>query len=319
MKKLILAAAIAATTAGSASAATIYESKGFTYKLKGDFQIQLRKDVGKDQNLNVDFDDVELKNSVIYDLGNDMKAFGQLDFGYKNAANGKDHGKDKNDSSQLEEAYVGMEFGNVSVSVGQQNFAVDEFGVDGQLEDDVDEDRFDATATDGNDVVRVDVNMDNFTLILSTELEADSEKSADGKGYDLFVSTSVSGVELGAAYQTFNKKDKADSPDIDVWGVSAMFDAGFAEFGVDYSKSDDGTVEANQYNIITIIPVAATTDLGLGLTKVEEDGKDDVSEWYVNVVYKFPTQKNVSVFAEIADTDEDDVKMGYLAGLRLKF
>ncbi|MBN0989600.1 porin [Amphritea pacifica] len=314
MKKLILAAAIAATTAGSASAATIYEGKGLTYKLKGDFQIQLRKDVGKDQNLNVDFDDLELKNSVIYDLGNDMKAFGQLDFGYKNAANGKD----KESSSQLEEAYVGMQFGNVSVSVGQQNFAVDSFGVDEQLEDELKEDRFDATATDGNDVVRVDVNMDNFTLILSTELEADGEKSADGKGYDLFVSTSVAGVELGAAYQTFDE-DPSTSGDVDVWGVSAMYDAGFAEFGVDYSKSDDGTVEASQYNVITIIPVAATTDLGLGLTKVEEDGQDDVSEWYVNVVYKFPTQKNVSVFAEIADTDEDGVKMGYLAGMRLKF
>lgn len=315
MKKLILAAVIAATTAGSASAATIYEGKGLTYKLKGDFQIQLRKDVGKDQNLNVDFDDLELKNSVIYDLGNDMKAFGQLDFGYKNAANGKD----KEKSSQLEEAYVGMQFGNVSVSVGQQNFAVDSFGVDEQLEDELKEDRFDATATDGNDVVRVDLNMENFTVILSTELEADSEKSADGKGFDIFMSTAVAGVELGAAYQTFNDKKTATSPDVDVWGVSAMYDAGFAEFGVDYSKSDDGTVEASQYNVITIIPVAATTDLGLGLTKVEEDGKDDVSEWYVNVVYKFPTQKNVSVFAEIADTDEDDVKMGYLAGMRLKF
>lgn len=315
MKKLILAAVIAATTAGSASAATIYEAKGLTYKLKGDFQIQLRKDVGTDQNLNVDFDDLELKNSVIYDLGNDMKAFGQLDFGYKNAANGKD----EEDSSQLEEAYVGMAFGNVSVSIGKQNLAVDSFGVDEQLEDELKEDRFDATATDGNDVVRVDVNMDNFTLILSTELEADSEKSADGKGYDLFMSTSVAGVELGAAYQTFNEKDVVNSPDIDVWGLSAMYDAGFAEFGVDYSKSDNGTVEASQYNVITIIPVAETTDLGLGLTKVEEDGKDDVSEWYVNVVYKFPTQKNVSVFAEIADTDEDDVKMGYLAGMRLKF
>ncbi|UTW02490.1 porin [Amphritea atlantica] len=312
MKKLILAAAIAATTAGSASAATIYEGKGLTYKLKGDFQIQLRKDAGEDQKLDVEFDDLELKNSVIYDLGDDMKAFGQLDFGYKNAAEGK------TDSSHLEEAYVGMQFGNVSVSIGQQNFAVDSFGVDAQLEDKLKEDQFDATETSGNDVVRVDVNMDNFTLIATTELEAGSEDSADGKGYDLFVSTSVGGVDLGAAYQNYDE-DPSVSGDVDVWGVSASFDAGFAEFGVDYSKADDGTVETDQYNLMTIVPVAKTTDLGLGMTKVEEDGADDVTEWYANVVYKFPTQKNVSVFAEIADTDEDGVKMGYLAGMRVKF
>ena len=40
MKKLILAASIAAIATGSANAATIYEGKGLTYKLKGDFQVQ---------------------------------------------------------------------------------------------------------------------------------------------------------------------------------------------------------------------------------------------------------------------------------------
>ena len=313
MKKLILAAAIAATTAGSASAASIYEGKGLTYKLKGDFPIQLRKDVGADQKLDVEFDDLELKNTVIYDLGDDMKAFGQLDFGYKNSADAKSG----YNGSQLEEAYVGLQFGNVSVSIGQQDFAVDSFGVDAQIEDKLKEDRFDATATSGNDVVRVDVNMDNFTLIATTELEAASEDSADGKGFDIFLSTSVAGVNLGAAYQNFDE-DPTVSGDVDVWGVSASFDAGFAEFGVDYSKADDGTTETDQYNLMTVVPVADTTDLGLGLTKVD-DGSTDETEWYANVVYKFPAQKNVSVFAEVADTDKDGVKMGYLAGMRVKF
>ena len=41
MKKLVLATAIlAASAAGTASAATIYENNGLTYKLKGDFQIR---------------------------------------------------------------------------------------------------------------------------------------------------------------------------------------------------------------------------------------------------------------------------------------
>ena len=98
-----------------------------------------------------------------------------------------------------------------------------------------------------------------------TELEAGSEDSADGKGYDLFVSTSVGGVDLGAAYQNYDE-DPSVSGDVEVWGVSASFDAGFAEFGVDYSKADDGTVETDQYNLMTIVPVAKTTDLGLGMT-----------------------------------------------------
>ena len=51
----------------------------------------------------------------------------------------------------------------------------------------------------------------------------------------------------------------------------------------------------------------------------ELDGSDDVTGWYANVTYKFPTQKNVSVFAEVADTDKDNADMGFLAGMRVKF
>ena len=51
MKKIILAAVIAATTTGSVSAATIYEGKGLKYELKGDFQLQLRQKVGQDKDL----------------------------------------------------------------------------------------------------------------------------------------------------------------------------------------------------------------------------------------------------------------------------
>lgn len=59
--ELILSAVIAAITAGAANAATIYEGKGLTYKLKGDFQIQLCKDAGDNQKVDVEFDDLEIK------------------------------------------------------------------------------------------------------------------------------------------------------------------------------------------------------------------------------------------------------------------
>jgi len=62
MKKLLLAVAVSTVAAGSVNAATVYEKDGFTYKLNGDFQVQLRKKIGDDTNEYVDFDDLELKN-----------------------------------------------------------------------------------------------------------------------------------------------------------------------------------------------------------------------------------------------------------------
>lgn len=309
MKKLVLATAIlAATAAGTASAATIYDNKGLTFKVKGDFQVQLRQDVGDDQNLDVEFDDLELKNSVVYDLGNGMKAFGQLDFGYKNDAEGKSSG------SHLEEAYVGLDFGSASVSIGQQNYATDEFGVDAAYENKLAEDSFDNQGTSGNDVIRADFNLGAVSVIATTELDAEGENSEDGESFDLFASTELQGVELAAAYQTMKADVNADS--VDTFGISAMADLGMAKIGVDFSSTDD---VQDQINLVAKLGVAKGTKVAIGLNNVEPEQGDDVTEWYANVTYKFPQQKNVSVFAEIADTDEDNVDLGYLAGLRVKF
>lgn len=308
MKKLILAASIAAVATGSANAATIYEGKGLTYKLKGDFQVQLRQDVGDDQNLDVEFDDLELKNSVVYDLNNGLKAFGQLDFGFKNAA------EDKQDGSDLEEAYIGLDFGKVAVSVGKQNFATDEFGVEVAYELRSEADRFEEQGTDGDDTIRVNASLENVYIAASYEIEAEGESSENGQSFDLFVSTELSGVELAAAYQTMEATPTSDSKD--TWGVSAAYDFGVAKLAADFSTTED---VADQYNLAAVIPVDKTTKVAVGMLNIKPETGDDVTEWYANVTYKFPSQKNVSVFAEIADTDEDDVEIGYLAGMRLKF
>ena len=47
MKKILLAVAVSSIAAGSASAATIYEKDGFTYKLNGDFQVQMRQAIAE--------------------------------------------------------------------------------------------------------------------------------------------------------------------------------------------------------------------------------------------------------------------------------
>lgn len=151
MKKLLLAVAVSTVAAGSVNAATIYKKDGLTYKLNGDFQIQFRQATGFDERAEVEYDDMELKNYLAYDLGNEMTAFGRLDVGYKDAAEGKQ------DAINLEEAYVGLKYGVTSVSFGKQDFAGDEFGIEEAYEvETIDEDRFDGVETAGDDTIRID-------------------------------------------------------------------------------------------------------------------------------------------------------------------
>ncbi len=80
MKKVALTTAIAsAILAGSVQAATIYEGNGLKYDLKGDLQVQLRQKIGDNQDQDLEFDDLELKNRVTYNLNEGMSAFAQLD------------------------------------------------------------------------------------------------------------------------------------------------------------------------------------------------------------------------------------------------
>lgn len=163
------------------------------------------------------------------------------------------------------------------------------------------------------------IELENVYIAASHEMDAEDQ---DGEYYDLFVATELAGVELAAAYQQSRAAGAADSAD--TWGVSASYDFGFMNLAADYSTTDDDGTETTQYNVAAVFAVAATTDVALGMGNKDEDNADDITEWYANVTYKFPAARNVSVFAEIAQSDledatGDDADMGFLAGMRVKF
>lgn len=317
MKKLILASAIAAIAANSASAATIYEGKGLTFKMKGDWQIQLRDDYKKSTDMDVEFDDLEIKNTVIYDLNDNLKAFGQLDFGFKDAAEGKQKG------DKLEEAYIGLQFDNIKVLAGKTGLAGDEFGVEGAYETTLEEDMFDAVSSSGDDLIRVEAEFDAVNVVFSHEFKAEGNSSEDGEATDIFVSTDFNAVTLAAAYQTF--RDAGSDNDVNTWGISAEYDAGFVKVGADYSSSeeDGSNSESDVTNLVASFKAAKTTKVKVGYVKLDaSDDADDADTFYANVTYKFPAQKNVSLFAEVSKTDFDngaDVDTDILAGMRIKF
>ena len=311
MKKVALTTAIAAAMlAGSVQAATLYEGNGLKYELKGDMQVQLRQKIGADQDIDLEFDDLELKNRLTYDLGNDMAAFGQLDYSFDKKAN--DPSAD--DGGKLEEAYLGMRFDNIDLRFGKQNYSSDEFGVEKAYETVVVDDIFDLNDDAGDDVVRIDASFDNIFVSVSTDLEAEGNPSSDGnKSTDLFVSTSVGDLGLMAAYQNYQD---AGSDSVTTWGIGAEYDAGFATFGANYGSMDD---TADVYNLVAAFPLSDSTKVALGVQNKDEEAGDKETGWYANVTYKFPEQKGVSLFGEIADSDAADTDPGFLVGMQVKF
>lgn len=308
MKKVALALAVsAAVLSHTASAATIYDDNGLSFKMKGDWQIQLRDNSNKSDETDVEFDDLEIKNTVTYDLGNGLEAFGQLDFSFDSEANDAA----TSDSGKLEEAYLGLRSGGIAVRVGKMNTSGDEFGVEKAYEKPhgVGEDQFEQVKDAGNDVIRLDAEFDNVLVSLSHDVEG---KDGNSDATDLFITADFDALTVAAAYQTVN--NTADS-----WGLSASFDAGFATFGADYSVSDiDGQTEDDTTaNLVAKFNAAETTTVALGFVTEEANGVDN-DAWYGNVTYKFPAQKNVALFAEVSDSDSAE-EVNVMAGMQIKF
>ncbi len=306
-----MAASIVAA-AGAAGAATIYTKDNFSYTVKGDWQIELRQDIGADQDLNVDFDDLEIKNRVEYEINDGLAAFGQLDFGFKKAANA--HGT----SGHLEEAYLGFAMGDVEMLFGKTTSAADEFGVSVDIKGTIDTNAF--PASDGDDLIKISAGLGPVNVIAAYEIEADSETSGDdGTFYDIYADFSIGGLTIAGAYQNyeveFDMFGMIISKDWNTFGVSAAYDCGFATLGIAYSSMED-TMDV--WSIGLEVPLDAVT-LGIGYDINEPDMGDDVTGWYVNAVYAFPSAPNVRLFAEIGDDDSKDSDIGYLAGARILF
>lgn len=249
---------------------------------------------------------------IHYDLGDDLKAFGQLDYSFDPEGNNT-----ASDSAKLEEAYVGLDFGGTTVAIGRQNLAGDEFGVEAALETHTAEDRFEQVADKGNDVIRLDTQIGDATLIASVLLGAETSANAGGEAFDILLATELAGIDWAVAYQTFND-NTLGAEDQNSWGISAAYDAGFAKLAADYSTTDTGATDKRVTNLAAKFKLSANTSSAIGVVSADE-GNVDSREWYANIQHKLAGKKNINIFAELADTDQSGVDLGYLAGLQLTF
>lgn len=334
MRKIvfILAMAMVFVAVNSVQAATVLKKDNLTYQIKGDWQIQFRQDPGTEQDFDLEYDDLELKNSISYDLGNGLSAFGELDFGFNSALDNSDNVN----TDHIEEAYLGIKVSDWKFLVGRTDTAADEFGVEIALEGyGIGDDVFDEFGQlKGDDLIMVIGKIANMVDVRAAyEMQADSESSSNlgGTHYDVYAAVSFAGFKVGAAYQQYNPFERdpvtdSDTSDdvINIWGVMVSYDAKVVKIGIDYgvASADEGSGldEGSVLNVAVTVPAGPVT-IGAGYVMMspEDDAADDVNEWYANIAFKFQSAKNVSLFAEIGDNDIDDYDMGYLAGMRITF
>lgn len=298
MQKTVVAAALGALlSSGAAGAATLVDQDGLKLHLKGDLQVQLFQKPGVDRDLDVDYDDLELKFGAKYDLGNGTSAFGELDIDWKKQGDGSD-------DDVVDDAYVGLAFGAVSVALGRKPWGSDNMYSEQAIEMDG---GIAFADTAGSDTLQLSYAAGDIEAILSVDIEEGEDEAAT----DLYIGGKLAGADVAVAFQSYEATPDADA--VDTVGVLAKFKAGPAKIGVDFSSNDNVDV----VNLSAGMPVAAKTKAAVGVTQVSPDGGDEVLHWYLNATHKL--HKQVSAFVEVGNSDEDDSDMGFLAGMRVKF
>ncbi len=300
IQKSILGAALLVAFEG-ASAATLYKKGDVEWKLKGDFQVQLRRKAGENEDSFVDYDDAEIKNSITYSLDNGAKLFAQVDYDIK--------------KEETEEVYVGMDFGNFTFLIGQTDLPSKDFGHEKAWEGSSFEDTFEETAEESDNQIQLRTQFAGWEFSIARDIE-DAEFDDAGDLVkpkvliDAFLYKEYAGFDFGFAYQELDAEFGSDS--INTFGVGVGTSFGPVEVGLDYSENDSLEVLA----LVTEFSVAPKTNLVASYEVAEEDGVD-INSWYMSLNHKI--HDKITLLGELSNTDEDGSDVAYVLGMRVKF
>jgi predicted porin len=314
VKRVLAAGILTAMVALNAGAAPVYEKDGTKVELKGDLQIQLYQKVGKDQDLKMDYDDLTVAFGAKHELESGLKAFGLLKMDWKKQADGTA-------AAAVDEGFVGLGFGMMSLEWGRLDWGSDSFHIDQAIE--IADGLSSFPEVGGHESAKVTVDFGAAKLILSGDLEV-ADNSSAAEAYLVTNPKKVAGLALGLLYQSFEpdmvEADEeagtaAFKPDaIDTLGVRAQYTINKIALGANYTTNDDEDVA----NVSVRAPIPNTpASVGLGMGMEMPDQGDDVNTWYANVKHK--VHKNATVFAEVGGNDKKSADLGYLAGMQVKF
>lgn len=307
-KTLSLAIATVATAVAMTSSAQAYQlvntEKGLKIDLKGDYEIQLRKRIGENDNIEMEYDDLEIKLHASQKFGNGMRVFGAIETDFKREGDG-------GANSTLDQAWVGLDFGDFEIGLGKTDYATDNFSVEADYEMGPG-DGFDQFQDAGDDLIFGNYKKGPFKLYFSTDIaEGDDGTVKDESSVDLVAQYKFSGLDFALAYQDY--KADSNSESIDTIGARVKGKAGQFGYGLAYTTNDT----RDQIDASLKYKLGGGLDGATGVSQISPDQGDDLVQYYSNIGYSF--SKNTKVFAEIGGNDADNTEIGYLTGLRVRF
>ncbi|TXR53010.1 porin [Reinekea thalattae] len=324
MKKLALTIAVAAIAATAAQAKTVYEEDGMSLDLTGEVAFEVVRDEKDESTVDYKTDNVDLEVKAAYDLENGVQVYGFYAFEFASWTEENVSSDDGVPEDELKDAlidhYIGVKVGGLHVRYGDQDLAVDQFGITEEKDSDLAyESVLGADDIDGGsaEVLVVEYSGDSFYIAASTDLpEGDP---SDATAYDVFGKYKVADITLGAVFAV-QDQDGEDGDDpltsmggsIEWKGIDSLKLANQTTYNQD--SENIGTDFSFEYDF------SSTFDIGGGLGYlIPGDESAETTYYYVNLDYDL--HKDVDTYAELFGESNDDVdtQLGFVVGLSVDF
>ncbi len=323
MKKTLIALSVLVAAGSVNAATTVYENDGVKVGVHGEIAVHYEQaESTADVDAAILLDDVDFGFDVESAINEDMAVIASID-----VKGGEDADETGTEDFGYDDVWVGVKTGSVTAKVGKQVTLIDDFGLsnDQAFGLDTAEDISGAFTAKETEVVRVDYDSgEMFYGSVDAVLKSDGDDTTDDEGtqYDL-----MAGVRFGDADVALTYSDSSDIAAVDYdgtfIGLKGAYTLGDVVLSAVYANTDVEEYDITSYGA----NIQYTMDkfgFNFGIVQnnmnddVEDDfGAEDHSEYYANVTYA--VAKNATVFFEVQDSDEEDMDMGYAAGLKVKF
>lgn len=320
----------------------IFTKDNLTVYLNTDIQVELYRPMGSNDGTEttVRYNDVELKHTIKYDLGNGRYVMAKADI---DVVKGVGMSTFRTSPEGVgDDAWLGI--GNNVALLKMGRFASPScyFGasmaVEGPTSGIFSRGLYPVLQSDqsiGLYTTPAKGWIVNAAYMLNNELDYYKDSDyAKGDVFDMQVTHYTrSGIYVQAMLQHSNaQKDTKELPSYlpaeksyTAYGLTAFYKPGKTGFGGSFSdKENDGQVY--QATLIQDISFCNGTDgatihVGYGRKEYEDVTKEAVSGFYANIMYVLPEASNVNVFAQVMTTDEkvagEKSNLGFVTGMRI--
>ena len=320
MKKLALSVAVAAIAATGVQAKTVYEDDQMSLSLTGEYAFEVVRDTDEDDSANYKTDNMDLEIHADYNLENGITVFGEMLFEFAGYTE-KDESYDP-----LADHWVGFKKDGLEVRYGEQDYAVDDFGIDEQKDADRPERKNDVLGEDDADdksaeVLVVEYSADSYYLAASADLPEKSstvDDLADETDYSFYGEVDLADFTVGAVLGIQDQDGEDGDDAMTSYGASVEYtgvdDLKLGAMLVYNSETEDMAFDTSvEYDITKSFDIAA----GVGMYLPEDDSEDEITYYYANVDYDF--HKDVDGYAEVYGNSDDDQQLGFVVGISLDF